>query len=252
MEAGPPDFGSFIKDVDDETLLAVARNEEGENEFLEDVADVILNEVVEAFDHQFSYQSQLGGAALSSSAPPEFLLDPFVDRWSERMGVRERHYTTRLRQCGAFIPSQHIPLALINALHAAVHRLIEQDHVPAQDRMYLGLSSNRLSHAYNYRGLTADEWLQGGAQVDALLQQISAMLNSNEQFEMDDSFQLSFTHVHAPPRGSGRKHKLKPGHSALTSFKKKKLSMLLIKNGDELCCARAIITAKARLDQHPN
>ena len=41
----------------------------------------------------------------------------------------------------------------------------------------------------------ADEWLRGGARVDTLLQQISAMLNSNEQFEMDDSFQLSFTHV---------------------------------------------------------
>ena len=36
------------------------------------------------------------------------------------------------------------------------------------------------------------------------------------------------------------------------SLKKKKLSVLLIKNGDELCCARAIVTAKARLDQHPN
>ena len=240
MEAGPPDFGSFVQDVDDETLLAAARNEEGENEFVEDVADVLLNEVGEAFDRQFSYQSQLGGAALSSSAPPgsfEFLLDPFVDRRSERMGVRERHYTTRLRQRSAFIPSQHVPSALTEALHAAVRRLIEQDHVPAQDRVYLGLSSNRLSHAYNYRGLTADEWLRGGARVNALLQQMSPMLNSNEQFEMDDSFQLSFAHVRTPPTGSGRKRKLKPGHSALTSFKKKKLSVLLIKNRDELCCA---------------
>ena len=112
MGAGPPDFGSFVKDVVDETLLAAARNKEGENEFVEDVADVILNEVGEAFDCQFSYQSQLGGAALSSSAPPgsfKFLLDPFVDRRSERMRVRERHYTTRLRQRGAFIPSQHVP-----------------------------------------------------------------------------------------------------------------------------------------------
>ena len=112
MEAGPPDFGSFVKDVDDETLLAAARNEEGENEFVEDVADVILNEVGEAFDCQFSYQSQLGGAALSSSAPPgsfKFPLDPFVDRRSERMGVLEQHYTMHLRQRSAFIPSQHVP-----------------------------------------------------------------------------------------------------------------------------------------------
>ena len=137
MEAGPPDFGSFVQEVDDETLLAAARNEEGENKFVEDVADVILNEVSEAFDCQFSYQSQLGGTALSSSAPPssfEFLLDPFVDRRSECMGVREQHYTTHLRQRRAFIPSQHVPSALTEA-----HCFIKQDHVLAQDRVYLGL-----------------------------------------------------------------------------------------------------------------
>ena len=200
MEAGPPDVGSFVQDVDDETLLAAAKNEEGENEFAEDVADVILNEVSEAFDCQFSYQSQLGGAALSSSTPPgsfEFLLDPFVDRRSECMGVQEQHYTTRLRQRCAFIPSQHVPSALTEALHGAIRRLIKQDHVLAQDRVYLGLSSNRLSHAYNYRGLTADKWLRGGAQVDALLQQMSAMLNSNEQFEMDDDPTLLHAHARA-------------------------------------------------------
>ena len=57
--------------------------------------------------------------------------------------------------------------------------------------------------------------------MDTLLQQISAMLNSNEQFEMDDSFQLSLTHVRTPLMGSSGKHKLKPGHSALTSFKQR-------------------------------
>ena len=99
MEAGPPDFGCFVQDLDEETLLAAARNEKGENE---------LNEVGEAFDHQFSYQSQLGGTALSSSAPPcsfKFLLDPFVDCRSECMGVRELQYTMCLRQGSAFIPS---------------------------------------------------------------------------------------------------------------------------------------------------
>ena len=34
------------------------------------------------------------------------------------MGVQERRYTTRLRQRGAFIPSQHVPSALTEALHA--------------------------------------------------------------------------------------------------------------------------------------
>ena len=38
----------------------------------------------------------------------------------------------------------------------------------------------------------------------------------------------------------------------LDVLQEKKLSVLLIKNGDKLCCARAIVTAKAGVEQHPN
>ena len=68
---------------------------------------------------------------------------------------------------------------------------------------------------------------------------------------MDNSFQLSFTHVRAPPRGS-HKRKLKPGHSHPQTYKRMKQSILIIQNKDDLCCTRAIVTAKAKVDQHPN
>ena len=55
------------------------------------------------------------------------------------------------------------------------------------------------------KGLPAGEWLNGSDRVDSLLQQMSQVLNSNENFEMNDSFQLSFTHVRTSPRGSSQK-----------------------------------------------
>ena len=55
--------------------------------------------------------------------------------------------------------------------------------------------------------------MTGSDRVDGILQQMARVLNSNENFEMDDSFQLSFIQVRAPPRGSGHKRKMKPGHS---------------------------------------
>ena len=67
---------------------------------------------------------------------------------------------------------------------------------------------------------------------------------------MNDSFQLSFTHVRASPRLSGQKRKMKPGHSNPEIFKRLKGSVITIDNKDELCCARAIVTAKARVDGH--
>ena len=87
--------------------------------------------------------------------------------------------------------------------------------------------------------------------VDSLLQQMPKVLNSNENFEMNDSFQLSFTHVCASPRGCGQKRKLKPGHSNPETFKRLKCSVITIGNKDELCCAYAIATAKSRVDNHP-
>ena len=85
-----------------------------------------------------------------------------------------------------------------------------------------------------------------------MLQQMSHMLNSNENFEMDDSFQLSFTHVRRAPNGSGAKRKIKLGHANPETSKRFKSIVITIQNKDNLCCARAIVTAKAKVDNHPN
>ncbi|PFX12181.1 putative DNA polymerase [Stylophora pistillata] len=232
-------------EVTDEELIRTIEDEEA--------LDALVNEAGDAFDRQFNYQTQIGGGATSDTPGSfEFVLDPFVNRTSERMGVRERHFTTRLRQRGAFIPPQHLATAITDALHATVRSLIRRDNIPDNDRIYLGLASNRLAHAYNYRGLRAGEWLRGGDRVDALLLQLSNMLNLKWNFEMDDSFQLSFTHVRAPPSGQGRKRNHKPGHNDPRHFKKLKHSIVVITNDDDLCCARALVTAKAKVDGHPN
>ena len=87
--------------------------------------------------------------------------------------------------------------------------------------------------------------------MDALFNQLAQAFNSNEQFEMDDSFQLPITQVHHAPRGSGKPRRTKPGHPTLQTLTAQKKSVIRIQNDDDLCCARALITAKARVDQHP-
>ena len=120
-----------------------------------------------------------------------------------------------------------------------------------QDRLYFTIGSDRLTSNFQGWGVTVREWRQGSGRVDALFQRMANSLNSNENFELEDSFQVSITHVRQPPRGSGRKRKLKPGHQAANLFKKRKDTVLKIKNTDNLCCARAIVTAKAKLDKDP-
>ena len=170
------------------------------------------------------------------------------------MGVRERHFTTRLRQTGNFVDTPHVAQALRDALQSAMADAMNDiPDLHDDDRLYFNISSNRLSRGdFNGWGLRAREWREGGDRVDAVLNRLSRALNSNEQFEMDDSFQMSITQVrHAPQGGAGGKRQLRPGHQTLALLKPKKKSIVQIRNTDVLCCARALVTAKAKVDRHP-
>ena len=230
--------------MDDQSLL------EAVNEFEDDLA---LAETADTLQRQLAFQEQMGGnVAAQEPGRFEFTLNPYVDRVSESMGIRERHFTANLRQQGQFIEDQRLSQALSDAIYRTLQNLILHERIPGGDYLYFNLASNRLNHAYGYRRLTAEEWMTGSDRVDGILQQMASVLNSNENFEMDDSFQLSFTQVRAPPRGSGHKRKMKPGHCHPETFKRMKESVITISNKDDLCCARAIVTAKAKVDQHPN
>ena len=45
--------------------------------------------------------------------------------------------------------------------------------------------------------------------------------------------------------------RLRPGHQTLALLKPKRHSIVQIRNTDVLCCARALVTAKAKMDRHP-
>ena len=131
-----------------------------------------------------------------------------------------------------------------------MNQVLETDMVD-QDHLFFTIASNRLTSNFQGWGLTAGEWRNGGDRVDALFQRMANSLNSKENFELNDSFQVSITRVRHAPRGSGHKRNLKPGHRASSILKVKKKSVIRIQNKDDLCCARAIITAKAKLEKDP-
>ena len=172
---------------------------------------------------QRAFQTQLleqRGGGIDPETPIgtfEFDLQPYVNR----TGVHERHFTTRLRQTGNFVDTPPVAQALRDGLQRAMARVL--NNIPGlhdDDRLYFNISSNRLSRgSFNGWGARAGEWREGGDRVDVVLNRLSRALNSNEQFEMDDSFQLSITQLHHAPRGSGRKRQLKPGHCTLDVLK---------------------------------
>ena len=227
-------------------------------EMVDSDEDDICEEVLDRFERQHAFQTHLlqqsgGGLDASAEGAFEFELQPYVNRRSARMGVHERHFNTRLRQTGNLIPDQNITEALQEGLRRAVNQVLATTpDLHDQDRLYFTIGSNRLHNNFQGWGLRAGEWRQGGDRVEALFHRLAQALNSNEQFEMDNSFQVSITQVHGPPQGTGKPRRTKPGHQPLRNLIGKKHSIIQIHNdNDDLCCARALVTAKARLDNHP-
>ena len=82
--------------------------------------------------------------------------------------------------------------------------------------------------------------------ADRVMVEVDRVVQSNDSWLFGD-FTLTF--VHAPlPSGGGW---LRGAAGSLDSYLSKKRCVIQIANKDNLCCARAIVTAKARVDKHP-
>ena len=134
--------------------------------------DEVCQEALDRFERQRAFQTQLlqqsgGGMDAGAEGAFEFQVDNYVDRLSTRMGVRERHFKTRLRQTGNLIPDQDIPRALRDGLHRAVNQVLATTpDLHDQDRLYFTIGSNRLHNNFQGWGLRAGEWREGGERLD--------------------------------------------------------------------------------------
>ena len=192
-------------------------------------------------------------AAEADQLPLEFELVPHVDRRVRKFGLHRRVFTTRLVQRGGalrpeLIPRDQLPSLLDQALQIAIQRqVLDQPGVHENDHLMINMSSNRLQHAYQSSRVRVRDWLQDTEPAQMMLRQLSKILNSNENFAIDDSFHIEVSHIRDSGVGSGSRGQ-RPGTQPIEQFLRNKKSVVRIENKDELCCARALVTAKAYRD----
>ena len=176
----------------------------------------------------------------------DFLLTPHLDRRLRRLGVRHRNYVGRLTQRGGGAPLQQqgqiLPRQMEEALQRAIREQVLQDpEVHPNDHFLININSNRLRHSYHSSRMRVREWIDNDLRAQEIMQQICRMLNSNEQFRLDDSFSLHNSHIRDPGRGAGN-NRVRKGSMALETLLDTKKSVIKINN------ARAIETMKAYCD----
>ena len=82
--------------------------------------------------------------------------------------------------------------------------------------------------------------------AERLLTEIERVLQSYEEFVLDETLEIELVHVSLPDGGVGRSGNFVD----LERHIKEKRSLIRIQNNDDMCCARALVTAKARIDGH--
>ena len=127
---------------------------------------------------------------------------------------------------------------VIRALGQAIREQPRQWHDDDYLQIYLG--SNRLANNFNSARLRVGDCRHTQGPARHLLEQMTALLNSNENFAVDDTFVVDLTYVRLP-RGTGRR---KPGSDAFVNMVKSNNSCIEIRNKHALCCAQALVTAR--------
>ena len=80
--------------------------------------------------------------------------------------------------------------------------------------------------------------------TERVLSEIERIVQSNHELRLNDSVDVNLIHVEMPHGGKGTKRSEVNLERHLT----KKRSIIRIQNNDELCLARALVVAKAKID----
>jgi len=134
--------------------------------------------------------------------------------------------------------------AISEAFMQGLHQFIRSQNIhPVQDySMSFQIHHNTGTHTWTSSPvMPLTEWLEGSERSRAWLDKLTKQLNSNGEFYAE----LLFFKNHG--RGSGYR-KLNPGNMSYEQMLEKKKCIVTIKNSDNLCAARAIITMKALVD----
>ena len=83
---------------------------------------------------------------------------------------------------------------------------------------------------------------------ERVFSQIERVIQSNRDFRLNDTVTIDIIHVEAP-QGSGRS---KRTILDIREYLHKKGSVITIKNNDNLCLARALVVAIAKIENNPN
>ena len=177
-------------------------------------------------------------------------------RW--RNIVHKTRHKATLRQTREARDGDHLGNAMSEAVRLALVSIVSNHpNLKDDDAIHFTMQSNafaqRTNHCFQSCQFRVDEIGDdeddSSVRFDAYMDQLAKQLNSSQSFSPGDAFSLEVTTIRMPEEGGrGKKHdmikaKVRDIH---------KRCRIAIKNDDNLCCLRAIVTMRAWADEKAN
>lgn len=192
-----------------------------------------------------------GGGGGVTNPLLDFQLRPLEARRNWKNVLNKQRYEATLRQQRDPTAQDDIGNEVTQALRRTIQKQINgDDRLTPHSTVHFTMQSNSFTHAFQSTTFSVKEFTDGSERLHTYLQALASKLNSNEEFTLDQSFTLETTFIYTPTPGRGHGKRYKPSSAAVRDIHKR--SRITIKNKDDLCCARAIVTMKAYADANWN
>ena len=222
----------FVEELSDEELSKVVENIQ--SIMVNEMSDEELLKAVKRIESPlFEFESRTVGPR---------------KRWKKNVVVKQR-FTARLKELRQPSPDDNVGVSITHALERAIAQQIQnQPDTQPHHTLHFNMQAEGYTHAFQSTTFSVKEFQQSSERMQTYLQSLVNKLNSGEEFNTNTNFETELTLICTPPRGKERS----VGRRNVEAFLKAKRSVIKIKNTDELCCARAIVTMKARLHKGDN
>ena len=136
----------------------------------------------------------------------------------------------------------------VTNLHEQFHNIFNQilvdtvGGVASNDQVRMIIHSNQLEYPIAFPFMAPPRLTS-----ERILSELERVIQSNQEFRLNDSVDVNVLDVSMPSGGKGRKR----ANVNLEKHLEKKKSVIRIQNNDNLCMARALVVAKAKIDNDP-
>ena len=136
----------------------------------------------------------------------------------------------------------------ITNLHGRLHEIFQQvldetiGGILLQDQVRFVLHSNQLEYPINFPFMAPNRLT-----TERILAEFERVIQSNKEFRLNDTVEINVIHMSMPTGGKGTKR----SEVNLEKHLENKKSIIRIRNEDDLCMARALVVAKAKVDKDP-